>query len=128
VHCCNFRFHQIQRQSYALSRIGLTCGMRPFADLSRKYSGRRARLSNRMGAAPKMLSNWLKANPRVGVEDAERFIRNKFESDEPRGAPPWEWLPRLSRYCEGPLDRYGRVWRPDWRAGYEGLAGRTAMP
>jgi hypothetical protein len=73
------------------------------------------------GRSAKMLSNWLKANPRVTVEDAARFIRNKFESDEPRGAPPWEWVPKLSKYAEGPLDRYGRVWRPDFRTTCEGL-------
>ena len=73
------------------------------------------------GRCARALSTWLKANPVVTIQDAERFVRNRFESDEPRGAPPWEWLPKLTKYSEGPLDRFARVWRPDWRVGCEGI-------
>jgi uncharacterized protein YdaU (DUF1376 family) len=73
------------------------------------------------GRSGKALDIWLRANPTVTVETAQRFVSNKFDSDESRGSPPWEWLPRLSKYAEGPLDKFGKVWRPDFRAGYEGM-------
>jgi len=73
------------------------------------------------GRSARALANWLKANPTVSLQDAQQLIRNRFGSDEPAGSPPFDWLPRLTKYWQGPLDRYGRVWRPDWRAGYEGM-------
>jgi hypothetical protein len=67
------------------------------------------------------LAKWLKANPTVTVDDAQRFVRNRFGSDTSRGEPPWLWLPKLTMYCEGPLDRFNRPCLRDWRAGYEGM-------
>lgn|SRR5690349_15762045 len=67
------------------------------------------------------LAKWLQANPTVTVEDAQRFVRNRFGSDTSRGEPPWLWLPKLTMYCEGPLDRFNRPCLPDWRATYEGM-------
>ena len=73
------------------------------------------------GRCGKELSVWLRANPNVGLEQAASLVRNRFASDEPLGAPPWEWIPKLSRYWDGPLDKYKNTYRPDFRAGYEGI-------
>jgi len=78
------------------------------------------------GRSAKALSNWLKANPSVTLEQAVSFVENRFASAEPRGAPPWEWIPKLTKYSEGPLDKYGKTWQPDFRAGYEGM--KAAKP
>lgn len=67
------------------------------------------------------LAKWFKANPTVTVADAQRFVRNRFGTDSCRGEPPWSWLPKLTMYCEGPLDRFNRPCLPDWRGGYEGM-------
>ncbi len=68
------------------------------------------------GRCAKALANWLKSCPTVTVEEGQNLIHNRFASDEPWGAPPWEWIPKLAKYSEGPLDKFGKVWRPDFRA------------
>ncbi len=73
------------------------------------------------GRSGKALSDWLKANPNVSVDQAASCIKNRFQSDEPLGAPPWEWIPKLTKYWDGPLDKFKNTWRPDFRAGCEGL-------
>lgn len=73
------------------------------------------------GRCARALARWLKSNPNVTVKDAQTFVRNRFGSDTSRGEPPWLWLPKLSMYCEGALDRFNRPCFPDWRAGAEGM-------
>jgi uncharacterized protein YdaU (DUF1376 family) len=78
------------------------------------------------GRSAKELSKWLDANPQVSVDRAIDFVRNKFMSEETRGDPPWEWIPKLSKYAEGPLDRFGRLPEADWRVGYEGMTHNSS--
>lgn len=73
------------------------------------------------GRCARALAAWLKANPLLSVSETQDLILSRFASDEPRGLPPWRWLPELTKYYEGPLDRYGKVAKPDWRIGYEGV-------
>ena len=60
------------------------------------------------GRDGKALKKLLDDNPSWTVDFVRKLIKNKFYSDEPVG-PAWEWLPRLFRYAEGPLDRYGKL-------------------
>jgi uncharacterized protein YdaU (DUF1376 family) len=78
------------------------------------------------GRCGKELHKWLKANPTVTAEQGQTFVHNKFESDLPRGAPPWEWLPTLSTYSEGPLTKFKNTWNEgdngrSFLAGCEGM-------
>ena len=73
------------------------------------------------GRCGKELDKWLKANPGVTTAQAQSFVHNRFESELPRGTPPWEWLPSLSTYSEGPLTKYKNTWSPDFRTKSEGI-------
>jgi hypothetical protein len=75
------------------------------------------------GHCAKELSRWLASNPNVSALDAIRFVTNKFLSEEARGDPPWKWIPLLSRYAEGPLDRYGQLKETDHEEENEAITG-----
>ncbi len=89
--------------------------IREFIKATQRSVGMREQWDPRSARA---LSNWLKANPGITIEDAKTLIVNRFASDEPVGSPPFDWLPRLTKYWQGALDRYGKVMKPDWRLNY----------
>lgn len=78
------------------------------------------------GRSAKTLSDWLRANPRVTAEEAILFVSNKFMSEETHGDPPWQWIPKLSKYSQGPVDRFGKPPEADWRVGYEGMTHNSS--
>jgi hypothetical protein len=64
------------------------------------------------GRDARALSDVLAANPSWPAEQFVGLIRNRFRSEDiPRGDPAHLWLATLSRYAEGPLDRFGKLKR-----------------
>lgn len=57
----------------------------------------------------KALDRLLESNPSWSVQDIGRMIMNRFDSDGVTGTRPRVWLPRLTDYLAGPLDRYGKA-------------------
>jgi hypothetical protein len=64
------------------------------------------------GAEAKQLSEFLKATPALTVEEVLELIRARFRSEEPPGNRPCLWLPKLSSYATGPLDRFHNEAKP----------------
>jgi hypothetical protein len=54
------------------------------------------------------LKRFLESNPRWTSELIHGAIQNRFRSEINRADEPWVWLPSLSRYVNGPLDRFNR--------------------
>lgn len=54
------------------------------------------------------LGRFLRDNPNLLVRDIVQCIANRFASDISRGDPPKVWIATLTRYSEGPIDKYGR--------------------
>ena len=61
------------------------------------------------GSEGAALSKMLKANPSWTKEHWSRMLTNLFESDGITGQRPRQWLPVISQYAAGPLDRFGKV-------------------
>ena len=61
------------------------------------------------GSEASALTKALKACPSWEIDVWLRLVGNYFHSEGVNGARPRVWIPRLSDYARGPLDRYGRV-------------------
>ena len=61
------------------------------------------------GSEGKALDRMLKGNPSWTLIQWTTMIRNRFESEGVNGERPRAWLPQLSKWARGPLDKYGRV-------------------
>ena len=61
------------------------------------------------GSEGKCLDKMLKANPSWDEMTWLMMCSNYFLSEGVNGARPREWLPRISMYARGPLDRFGKV-------------------
>jgi hypothetical protein len=60
------------------------------------------------GSEGKRLSEVLKANPSWTMTQIAGMVRNRYESAGVTGDRPRVWLPNLSKYAGGPLDRFGK--------------------
>lgn len=56
----------------------------------------------------KYLDRQIKANPSWGFETWRALIQARFRSEVTHGDPPWKWLLEISKYAQGPLDRFGK--------------------
>ncbi len=61
------------------------------------------------GSEAKALALLLGGNPAWSEEQIASMVRNRFLSDDINSARPRKWLPNISEYAAGPLDRYGRL-------------------
>ena len=61
------------------------------------------------GSEGKALDSLLKSNPTWTEDQLAAMVRNRFASEAVNGARPRKWLPNLSDYATGPLDRYGKL-------------------
>ena len=53
------------------------------------------------------LGQLLKANPTMTEEEIRQLLVNRFKSDDhARGEPVFVWIKYLTRYLDGPLDKY----------------------
>jgi GntR family transcriptional regulator len=58
----------------------------------------------------KVLADWLRATPRLALEEITKLIHHRFRTDGiPLGERPWRWIADLGRYAEGPLDQFNRL-------------------
>lgn len=54
------------------------------------------------------LSRFLKAAPNLNQGQINTMVSNRFASKDPPGKRAREWIPHLSSYATGPLDRFGK--------------------
>ena len=64
------------------------------------------------------LGTFLKASPTLDVEQITQLLRNRLVSDDhAAGEPVFVWIKYLTRYLQGPLDKYKQPKRkPDEQA------------
>ena len=65
------------------------------------------------GSEGKALDSLLGSNPTWTENQIALMVRNRFSSEGVNSARPRRWLPNLSDYAAGPLDRYGKLGRRD---------------
>ena len=63
------------------------------------------------GSEAKALTKMLKANPAWTSDEWRILVLNHFESEKANGERPRVWLPHISRWALGPLDKFGNLWR-----------------
>jgi len=63
------------------------------------------------GSEASALDKMLKHNPSWELSDWLRMVSNYFQSEGTNGARPRQWIPSLSAYARGPLDRFGKLRR-----------------
>ena len=61
------------------------------------------------GSEGRALDKMLKANPSWTLIQWTTMIRNYFDSEGINGQRPRVWLPQISKWAAGPLDKYGHV-------------------
>jgi len=61
------------------------------------------------GSEGKALERLLRTNPSWTAEQITTMVGNRFSSELVNSARPRKWLPNLSDYAAGPLDRYGKL-------------------
>ena len=61
------------------------------------------------GSEAQALDKMLKHNPSWELADWLRMVSNYFHSEGVNGKRPRVWIPRLSDYARGPLDRFGKA-------------------
>jgi hypothetical protein len=61
------------------------------------------------GSEAKALNRLLSANPHWTMNQISAMVRNRFDSESIPSERPRKWLPDLSAYAAGPLDRFGRL-------------------
>jgi uncharacterized protein YdaU (DUF1376 family) len=61
------------------------------------------------GREGKTLKAFLDSNPLAAQEQIAEMVHARFASEGINGARPREWLPNLTKYAGGPLDRFGKV-------------------
>jgi hypothetical protein len=70
------------------------------------------------GRAAKNLTAVLKANPSWRFDEFAHCIRHRFQSERNHSEAPYKWLPSLTDYLGGPLDRFGQpIHRPKANGG-----------
>jgi uncharacterized protein YdaU (DUF1376 family) len=65
------------------------------------------------GSEAKALAVLLKGNPSWTQADLGQMVHNRFSSEGVTPARPRTWIPRLSEYLAGPLDRFNKAKTPD---------------
>ncbi len=60
------------------------------------------------GGEGKILSGLLKANPSWDGETWKRLVDNRYQSEDINGDRPRAWLSNISRWSDGPHDKFGR--------------------
>ena len=63
------------------------------------------------GSEAKALTTMLAANPSWKPDEWRVMILNYYESERANGDRPRTWIPRISKWAQGPLDKYGNVKR-----------------
>ena len=63
------------------------------------------------GSEAAALTKMLKANPSWTPDEWRVMILNHFESEKANGERPRIWLPNISKWALGPLDKFGNLWR-----------------
>lgn len=61
------------------------------------------------GSEGRTLDRMLKSNPSWTLGQWIAMLRNYFDSEGVNGDRPRLWLPNISRWARGPLDKYGKV-------------------
>ena len=64
------------------------------------------------GSEAKALTKMLKANPSWTPDEWRVMILNYFESEGVNGERPRVWLPHISKWAAGTLDRFGKLKHP----------------
>ena len=59
------------------------------------------------GSEGRCLDKIIKGNPSWSLEDFRKMITNYFTSEGVNGDRPRKWMPNVSRYARGPLDKFG---------------------
>ena len=75
------------------------------------------------GSEAKALDKMLKANPSWTVMQWLTMVRNYFDSEGINGQRPRVWLPQISKWAAGPLDKFGHVRRRAIPAWYKCVCG-----
>ena len=78
------------------------------------------------GSEAAALDKMLKHNPSWELSDWLRMVSNYFQSEGTNGARPRQWIPSLSAYARGPLDRFGKLQRIS-RVELEALVGKPGV-
>ena len=63
------------------------------------------------GSEAAALTKMLKANPSWTPDEWRVMVLNHFESEKANGERPRVWLPHISKWALGPLDKFGGLWR-----------------
>ena len=61
------------------------------------------------GSEAKALTKMLQANPSWNPDEWRVMILNYYESERANGDRPRTWIPHISKWALGPLDRYGNL-------------------
>jgi DNA-binding MarR family transcriptional regulator len=64
------------------------------------------------GFEGKRLTELINSNPSWIFTTYERLVNDRYASEGVNGERPGAWLPHLSRYMAGPLDRFGKAKQP----------------
>ena len=61
------------------------------------------------GPEGKQLEMFLRAAPNITAEQFRGFLRNRFKSEVNHGERPSRWLPWVTSYGAGPVDKFGKT-------------------
>jgi uncharacterized protein YdaU (DUF1376 family) len=60
------------------------------------------------GAEGKALSTWLREAPHVTIEQFTTLLQARFQSEVNHGDRPSQWIRWVTKYGDGPIDRFGK--------------------